>query len=51
MDDSTFESARAFHGHNCPGLAIGLRVAQVALRELGQHSQENEVIAIVESDM
>lgn len=51
MDSTTIENARAFHGHTCPGLAIGLRVAEAALREIGPHSQQSEVIAIVESDM
>jgi formylmethanofuran dehydrogenase subunit E len=51
MDASVIESARAFHGHNCPGLAIGLRVAEAALREVGANTPSNEVLAIVESDM
>ena len=25
-----------FHGHWCPGLAIGIRVAEWALREMGK---------------
>ncbi|MBW2580124.1 MAG: formylmethanofuran dehydrogenase, partial [Deltaproteobacteria bacterium] len=25
----------AFHGHMCPGLAIGIRAAEVALRDIG----------------
>ena len=45
------EKARHFHGHWCPGLAIGIRAAQVALREIGPHSAASEVVAIVESDM
>jgi formylmethanofuran dehydrogenase subunit E len=35
----------------CPGLAIGIRAAEVALREIGPHSADEEVIAIVETDM
>jgi formylmethanofuran dehydrogenase subunit E len=45
------ELARGFHGHDCPGLAIGIRVAQAALQAVGPHSAQNEVVAIVESDM
>lgn len=30
-----WEDAVAFHGHSCPGLAIGMAVCLVALRELG----------------
>lgn len=40
-----------FHGHMCPGLAIGIRAAEIALREIGQHSTDEEIVAIVETDM
>lgn len=45
------EGARRFHGHWCPGLAMGIRVAEVALREIGPHAEDEEVVAIVETDM
>jgi formylmethanofuran dehydrogenase subunit E len=45
------EGAQRFHGHMCPGLAIGIRVSEVALREIGPHAADEEVIAIVETDM
>jgi formylmethanofuran dehydrogenase subunit E len=40
-----------FHGHFCPGLAIGVRAAQLALHEIGPHAADEEVVAIVETDM
>ncbi len=40
-----------FHGHMCPGLAMGIRAAEVALREIGPHSADEEVVALVETDM
>jgi formylmethanofuran dehydrogenase subunit E len=40
-----------FHGHMCPGLAMGIRAAEVALREIGPHSSDEEVVAIVETNM
>ena len=40
----------AFHGHWCPGLAIGIRAAQWALEEMGKASDE-EIVAVVETDM
>jgi formylmethanofuran dehydrogenase subunit E len=40
-----------FHGHFCPGLAIGVRAAELALGEIGPHAADEEVIAIVETDM
>ena len=40
----------AFHGHLCPGLAWGMRVAEVALHILGPRSQDEELVAVVETD-
>ncbi len=40
----------AFHGHWCPGLAIGIRAAQWAVEEMGKASDE-EIVAVVETDM
>ncbi len=40
-----------FHGHMCPGLAMGIRAAEVALREVGPHSADEEVVTLVETDM
>lgn len=40
-----------FHGHLCPGLALGYRVAKAALRELGaRRPQDEELVAVVEND-
>jgi len=40
-----------FHGHECPGLAIGYRMACAAMDELRQmRSADEEVVAIVEND-
>ncbi len=51
MDQSAIEMAARFHGHTCPGLTMGIRAAEIALREIGPHSSDEEVIAIVETDM
>jgi formylmethanofuran dehydrogenase subunit E len=51
ITEEMIQEARAFHGHMCPGLAIGIRAAEVALREIGPHSQDEEVVAVVETDM
>lgn len=40
-----------FHGHMCPGLAMGVRASEIALREIGPHSGDEEVVAVVETDM
>lgn len=53
MDESVekmVEKAVEFHGHLCPGLMTGVRVGQIALRELGGRSEDEELVAIVECD-
>lgn len=49
--DQKLQQVWDFHGHLCPGLTVGLRAAEVALREIGPHSADEEVVAIVETDM
>ncbi|MGC8781549.1 MAG: FmdE family protein, partial [Anaerolineae bacterium] len=47
----TLEEAIRFHGHFCPGLLIGYRAAQIALRELGvERVADEELVAICEND-
>ncbi|MGD0883900.1 MAG: FmdE family protein [Thermodesulfovibrionales bacterium] len=48
----SFSDVVDFHGHSCPGLAFGYRVALAALREIGQEnaSRDEELVAIVEND-
>jgi len=41
---------QAFHGHMCPGLAIGIRVAEQALLEMGERPGDEEVVALVETN-
>ncbi len=45
------DQAAEFHGHMCPGLAIGVRAAELALNEIGPHSKDEEVVSVVETDM
>ncbi len=51
ISEEMVEKTVAFHGHMCPGLAIGIRAAEVTLRDLGPHAQDEEVVAVVETDM
>ncbi len=44
------EDTIAFHGHSCPGLAIGIRASELAFRELGT-PEETNMVAIAETDM
>lgn len=40
-----------FHGHECPGLAIGYRMACAAMKALNvQRSSDEEIVAIVENN-
>ncbi len=45
----TYDEAVEFHGHSCPGLAIGYRVALRALKEFGDRAEDEELVAIVEN--
>lgn len=51
LPQSTIDEIVAFHGHMCPGLALGIQAARVAVREIGAHAQDEEVVATVETDM
>lgn len=40
-----------FHGHECPGLAMGYRMASAAMNALNSiHSEDEEIVAIVENN-
>jgi len=46
-----WEKVVEFHGHACPGLAIGFRAALVGLDYLGvDRSRDEELVAIVENE-
>jgi len=49
--DPIYKDLIAFHGHSCPGLAIGYRMSKAALAFLsGSRSIDEEIVAIVEND-
>jgi len=50
MNHKDFKDVAKFHGHVCPGLAYGYRVAKAALRELGGKARDEEIVSIVEND-
>ena len=45
----TFGDVVAFHGHACPGLALGYRVSLYALKMLGDRASDEELTATVEN--
>jgi formylmethanofuran dehydrogenase subunit E len=50
IDEQQIKETMDFHGHWCPGLAIGIRAAEWALKEMGK-SPDEEIVAVVETDM
>jgi formylmethanofuran dehydrogenase subunit E len=49
--DQDLRDTIQFHGHLCPGLALGYRVAKAALRELNtDRPPDEELVAVVEND-
>jgi formylmethanofuran dehydrogenase subunit E len=46
-----WEKCVDFHGHECPGLAIGFRAAMAARERLGiNFSQDEELVCVTEND-
>ncbi|UCB47859.1 MAG: TraR/DksA C4-type zinc finger protein [Deltaproteobacteria bacterium] len=50
VSEELIQQTIRFHGHSCPGLAIGIRASELALATLGRASDE-EIVAVVETDM
>ena len=49
FDNTDFKTAAQFHGHVCPGLSIGYRVAELAASHFRDRSEDEELVAIVEN--
>jgi len=50
IPEETIEQVVNFHGHSCPGLAIGIRASELARRELGE-LPDSEIVCVAETDM
>lgn len=52
MNEALWKKCVAFHGHECPGLAIGYRAAELAMEHLGVNdpSVDEELVCITEND-
>lgn len=47
----TYEEILKFHGHECPGIAMGFRMTIAAMQHLSStRSEDEELVAIVEND-
>jgi formylmethanofuran dehydrogenase subunit E len=51
LDQAIIDRAVAYHGSLCPGLAVGIQAARLALREVGRAGEENRVVAVAETDI
>jgi formylmethanofuran dehydrogenase subunit E len=51
MNPMYWEKAKAFHGHECPGLAIGVKVCEAVVEKMGvSPAFDEELICITEND-
>lgn len=51
LNSEPFKKCAEFHGHVCPGLAIGFKAAQALMERLGvTRAPDEELVAIVETD-
>ena len=52
MNQELWNACIAFHGHECPGLAIGFRAAHIAMDRIGAMaaSGDEEVVCVTEND-
>ncbi len=51
MNIEYWEKAKAFHGHQCPGLAIGVKVCEAVVEKMGvSPAFDEELICITEND-
>lgn len=51
MNKALWEKAVAFHGHECPGLAIGFKACQAAAEKIGiGAADDEEIVCITEND-
>ena len=51
MDKAIWDKCAAFHGHTCPGLALGVRLCEYVRDRLGWgFSPDEELVCIAETD-
>lgn len=51
MNWELWDKARSFHGHECPGLAIGVKACEAAIEKLGVGTSDDEnLVCITEND-
>lgn len=51
MDKKLWEKCVEFHGHECPGLAIGYKASEAAKEKMGlSFSKDEEIVCVTEND-
>ena len=50
ISSDLIEQTIRFHGHVCPGLAMGIRASELALETVG-HNDQGGIVAVIEADM
>lgn len=51
MDEKLWRKCIEFHGHECPGLAIGFRACEIAIEKMGiAFSKDEEIVCVTEND-
>ncbi len=51
MNKNLWNKCLEFHGHECPGLAIGFRASEIAIERMGlKFSKDEELVCVTEND-
>ena len=51
MSDTLWKKAVSFHGHECGGIALGVRACMEAIDRLGiTFSEEEDLVCVTEND-
>lgn len=51
MDEKLWRKCIEFHGHECPGLAIGFRACEITIEKMGiAFSKDEEIVCVTEND-
>ena len=51
QEKTTWEKAVEFHGHECPGLAVGIKACEAAKKKMNiKFSSDEEIVCVTEND-
>lgn len=51
LSEEVLEDLVSFHGHMCPGLAMGVKAAELAIEQVGRSTSDESIVAVTETDM